>query len=311
MPSIQKPQPLMVDGKPYYTLSSYEPVEVEVTVPFVTDGDVTYAVAMAVAQAGGKAENATDDAWLQENLGVASEAELRAAVRQELEDYNAQMAEQSKADKILQELAGRVVQAIPPATLQETRGYIEQDLSQRLAQSGMTLNDFAMQSGMTMAQLDEMLDAEAEGSAAAQAALDAWASKKQISVSVADLPQALGISQEELQQVLPQLRQAGMLDEVLDGARRNKAAEDAVAASAATYHHETEDEARARIAEMQRLQAEAQAEAARQAERFNLDNAGKGGKAAAPASEAEKDDTPASGLILEDKPKGNGGLFLA
>jgi len=34
---IQKPAPLMIDGRAHYTLSSVEPIKIEVTVPFVTD----------------------------------------------------------------------------------------------------------------------------------------------------------------------------------------------------------------------------------------------------------------------------------
>ena len=44
MANSSKPLPLMADGKPYYTLSSYDPVSVEVLVPLVTDDDIDAAI---------------------------------------------------------------------------------------------------------------------------------------------------------------------------------------------------------------------------------------------------------------------------
>ena len=91
---IQKPAPLMIGGRAHYALSSTDPIEVEVVVPFVTDEEVGFAVASIVRQAGGEASNLQDDAWVSEHFqGIDNGGQLMEAVRLELRQSGIQGAE--------------------------------------------------------------------------------------------------------------------------------------------------------------------------------------------------------------------------
>ena len=52
--TIQKPEPLVIGNKAFYTLTSYGPVDVEVHVVRTTDEEVELAIQTLVREAGGK-----------------------------------------------------------------------------------------------------------------------------------------------------------------------------------------------------------------------------------------------------------------
>ena len=75
---FEKPQPLMVGDKAYYTLSSYDPVQVKVTVPLVTDADVTFALATLLAQMEATPEQLSDHEWFAQHFPVQHDNRIRA-----------------------------------------------------------------------------------------------------------------------------------------------------------------------------------------------------------------------------------------
>lgn len=122
-----KPEPLFIDGHYHYTLSSYEPVEVTLTIPHLTDEEVGYGIAGIVAERGWNDDDLPTDAWIAENVeGINTLAELQQAVREELEQINARYVESTKAGLCAEELARRVEQRIPTESIERARDTVRQ-----------------------------------------------------------------------------------------------------------------------------------------------------------------------------------------
>lgn len=260
MANSSKPLPLMADGKPYYTLSSYDPVSVEVLVPLVTDDDIDFALDAMLAQMGASREELEDPAWVAQTLpGIHDAGELRGFVRDQLTDANANLAEQQKVSACSAGLVERLNQRVPLETVARNRRDGESSLMQQMAQQGLTLDQFLMQMGMTRADYEEMLDAQAHDISQSAAALSAYAREKKLSVADSEIGPLLGIPEDQVNALVMNLRMTGRYNELLDGALQAKALQTAVSECVCTYRHETAAEAQARV-EMVRLARE-QAEA--------------------------------------------------
>lgn len=274
MPDIRKPQPFYVDGKAYYTLSSYDPVSITVNVPYTTDADVEYTLNAAVAQAGGTAQSLADPGWIRAHFdGVDNVDQLRAAIRSEVDAVNRQVAEESKPSRCAEELAKRLNQSVPQQDVDDVRNGLEQAFEIRLSQQGVTLDQFLAQTGGRRSDVSDMFAEQARELAEQQAAIDAYAAKLKIQATDDELPRLLGLGGDQWNQIAAEARSAGRYDDLRDAATRNKAIEQVVSACHCTYHHETPAEAGARVSELQRLEREAQ----RASEAMDLSRAGKGG----------------------------------
>ena len=247
---LVKPDPLIMDGKAHYTLTSYDPVSVEVDVPRTTDEDVTYAMQVTILQAGGGPAQLFDDLWIREHLGVANADELRAEVRNQLDAMNAHLVEEQKAARCADALASRLVQRVPEAQVQQTRQTLSQSFALSLTQNGTTAEEFFMQTGMRREEFEAMLDQQAQTSARHEAAIDAWATQRKITVSDEELPRYLGAQAEDAEKLLREVSAHGQLEQARQAAVRNKAMETVVAECACTYRHQTPEEAAKRAASM-------------------------------------------------------------
>ena len=245
---IQKPAPLMIGGKAHYTLSSTDPIEVEVVVPFVTDEEVGFAVASIVRQAGGEASNLQDDAWVSEHFqGIENGGQLMEAVRLELRQSGIQGAEESKANRCLAALVSRLGQSVPSSDIAETREALEAEIAQQAKEAGLSLDSFLMQQGVSRAQFEDSLDRQAQAEAEVSAALDAFASTRKLTVEDGEFEHYLSIPAKDLEPFVNQARHQGFYDEIRDAALRNKAMETVVAECSCSYHHETKEEAAERV----------------------------------------------------------------
>ena len=253
---IEKPAPLMLGGKAYYTLTSYEPVQTTVTVPRVTEADIDFAVASLLAASGGSEADLDDAAWLKEHTpGVESKDELRAYIRSELQQLNESIVEEQKQTACATELARRLKQAVPQSVLAEVRRGVEMSFAQELAQSGVSLDQFMAQSGATPADLTASLDEQALRIAEQEAALDSFARERKLSVDESEFAQLLGIPAEHFDEFLKQAKAAGQLDHLHDAALHAKAMGVAVSECECTYHHESEEEAAQRVAQVAAMRA--------------------------------------------------------
>ena len=253
----QKPQPLMLGDKAHYTLSSYDPVSIVVDVARTTDDDVNFAIDTMLGQVGATREDLNDPAFLAEHFeDVKSADELYAAARDELEQVNAQYAESQKVGLAVAELTKRLQQAIPTMLLARYLQGVRMNFEQQLAAEGMTVEQFMARSGASRTDIEEMVGAQARQVAEQEAALDAYAREKKLTVDEDEFSHLLGIPAAGIDEVIKQARAAGQYEQLKDAALHAKAAQSVVAECSCTYRHETEEQAKERVARARRLRAE-------------------------------------------------------
>ena len=252
---IDKPLPLMVGNKAYYSLTSYDPVEIEVDVPYTSEEDIQIGIEMTVADLGGTMADLDNPDWVAEHFdGLTTRQQVVAAMRQQVDGMNAQMAEEQKVGKCVEALSARLGQSIPPQHLEQARQAVQMRFTQQLQAEGITPDQFLARSGATMAQLDAMFDQQAHQMCEGDAALSAYAHEKKLKVDEHEYGRLLGLSPDDLKTVMEQARAAGQLDELREAALRSKAAQIVVAECSCTYNHETPEQARRRIAQFRQMQ---------------------------------------------------------
>lgn len=250
----QKPQPLMLGDKAHYTLSSYDPVQVEVEVPFTTDEEVSMTVETILNQMGATTEDLANESWIQEHFeDVKTADELYAAARAQISEMNAQVAAQQKVGQAVAELTKRLQQAIPTMLLARYRQSVMMNFQQQLAAEGLTIEQFMAHSGATQSDINRMLDEQAVRIAEQEAALDAYAREKKLSVDEEEFGTLLGIPSPEVENVIKQAKGAGQYEQLKDAALHAKAARVLVAECDCTYHHESEAQGKARFEQIKRL----------------------------------------------------------
>ena len=264
----QRPQPLMVDGKPFYTLSSYEPVSVTISIPYTTRQDMEFALELACHARGGTPEDLRDPAWVKRNFDMDSPDELRLMLRSFLADSNARAARSELPTLCARELATRLEQSVLKADVARARHALRADFLQRLRDDGHTLEEFLDSTAASEQQLDDMFDREAKATAEEAAALDAFAQRRLVHVEYEELPDLLGMSKHETELAVAEARAAGNYADLRAMARRNKALRIVLDECQCTYRYETEAEAAERERDMDALEGlvshlrEAKAEAA-------------------------------------------------
>ena len=252
---IEKPLPLMVGNKAYYSLTSYEPVEIEVDVPYTSEEDIQIGLEMTIADLGGTMADLDNPEWVAEHFdGLTTRKQVEAAMRQQVDSMNAQMAEEQKIGKCVEALSARLGQSIPPQHLEQARQAVQMRFTQQLQAEGLTPDQFLARSGATPAQMEAMFDQQAHTMCEGDAALSAYAHEKKLKVDEHEYGRLLGLSPDDLQTVMEQARAAGQLDELREAALRSKAAQIVVAECSCTYNHETPEQARRRIAQFRQMQ---------------------------------------------------------
>lgn len=253
---LVKPEPLIIAGRAHYTLTSYEPVTVEVEVPYTSEEDVEYALEGLIAQTGATPENLQDGAWLKENFDVCDLKELRQLVFAQIQAMNADMSEQQKADKCAAALAQRLVQAVPADQISRYVRMVSETLKAQLAQAGNTVERFCLETGLTRTELEQMFYEQARLTAENEAALEAWAENRKLTVADEELPRLLGLPPQEASAFLAEASSRGQLDDIRRAGLRSKALEIVVAECNCTYVHETPSQAAQRVREARARDAE-------------------------------------------------------
>ena len=249
--TIQKPEPLVIGNKAFYTLTSYGPVDVEVHVVRTTDEEVELAIQTLVREAGGTEKDLADPAWVASHFdGLENEQRLREQTRAYLSSLSEDSAEEQKANACLDALAERLCQSVPAAQVSQVKDALFQDIAQQIATTGQPVEAVLAQMGMRPDQLDSMLQSEAVKEAEHEAALDAYASEKKIKVDETELPHLLQLSPTDAQALIARAKAAGQMDQPIDAARRAKALEAVVSECNCTYVQETEAEAKKRLGEV-------------------------------------------------------------
>ena len=236
---LVKSEQLIIDGVAHYTLTSYDPVSIEVDVPPVTDADIDQAMQMSVAQLGGTPASLNDDAWIRENFeGVNNAIELHEALREQMLFMNEQYAEEQKTVRCSIELGRRLMQRVSTKRVSEVRRMIDAMFQASLKADGVTMEQFLAQSGMRRDEFENMLDMRAQSEAETEAALDAWVEHFGMTVEDDELPGLLGIDPEQAEQFLKQMHATGDIKDARTAALRSKALAQVVNECECTYHHE-------------------------------------------------------------------------
>ena len=160
--TIQKPEPLVIGNRAFYTLTSYGPVDVEVRVVRTTDEEVELAVQTLVREAGGTEKDLANPAWVASHFdGLENEQRLREQTRAYLSSLSEDSAEEQKANACLDALAERLCQSVPAAQVSQVKDALFQDIAQQIATTGQPVEAVLAQMGMRPDQLDAMLQNEA------------------------------------------------------------------------------------------------------------------------------------------------------
>ncbi|MEY8437759.1 hypothetical protein AAK967_08485 [Atopobiaceae bacterium 24-176] len=243
---INKPAPLKIGGRYHYTLSSYDPVTITVTVPTVTDTDIEFALE-SVAREHGATGADVNDAWVAANLeGLSTVDELKSALRSQLDHMNSHYAEESKAPLCASELAKRLNQQVPMDEIARYRDQLQQAMRYDAIQQGVDPDQYFAQMGIDQAALDAMFDDRAAQTAGEQAALSAYAAEKKLKVADEEIAGLLGLSPADGEKVIEQARGMGQLEDLRANALNMKAANVVVSECTCTYAHETPAQAEAR-----------------------------------------------------------------
>lgn len=242
----RKPAPLMVGDRPHYTLSSCEPVTVELVVPQVTEADVALALASLVAQAGGSEGSLQDAAWLEAHFGTSDLARIREGVRSQVTDANYDLLDQQRQDACMDALSERLEHSVPADQVAEVRQQVQMNFEAQVQAAGLGLDQFLAQMGTTRLGLDATLNEQAQKLAEQDAALGAFAEARGLRVAEEDYPRLLRLPASRTQALVDRAKAAGQADAVRESALRNRALELVVAECVCTYRHETDEEAAAR-----------------------------------------------------------------
>lgn len=269
---LVKPEPLIIGGRAHFTLTSYDPVDLTILVPYVTDEEIEYACQATVFQAGGTAQDVHNDIWIASHFeGTGGYDGLRQAVANQLREMSAEMAEEEKVSQASSELAERLVQRVPDQLVEQAREYTAQALLMGAAEAGISKDEYLRQIGMTPAMFDNFVDYQARAAAEGEAAVDAWIANRKLTISDEEIPRYLGVMPSDAERLIAQAKAMGQLQDIRDAALRSKALEIIVAEAHCTYEHETKAQAHQRI--QQALQQQAMIESlAQQAQNSAQDN---------------------------------------
>ena len=263
--AIEKPLPMQIGNKYYFTLTSYDPVSITVNVPMVIEEDIDLSLE-EVASSLKTTVAELDDAKVAESFGgnIKSVAELRDSLRSELTGLNAHYAEESKKHLCVEALAKRLGQQIPPRMIAEHAHIMTLQFEAELEREGGSLEAFLQETGMPREVFERRFNEDALRVAEQISALDAYVDEKKLTVADEEVPALLNMPKDEAEDLVRDAREHGAFEELRSAAKRNKAVDVLVASCSCTYHHETPDEAKARLEHYrQMLEAQRELEALR------------------------------------------------
>lgn len=251
MSLIQKPEPLILGNKAMYTLTSYDPVEVEVTVPAVTEEEIDMAIEHMVAEAGGTEKDLDNDAWVAEKFpGVASKDAFRAQMRSTLSSMNTRMAEEQKEQKCIEAITERLCQSVPKSFVDDLIEDMRLSFAHEAIESGMEPDKFLASMGLNEQAFEAMIGEQAKTISEQNAALDAYASEKKLKVSDDEIVRYMRVPADKVEEFFEEAKAAKQLDRLRDAAVRSKAVNSIVAECSCTYNHETPEQTAKRLAEL-------------------------------------------------------------
>ena len=176
-----------------------------------------------------------DDAWVADNFGFETVAELRERISESLTQQKADFLPRLKEDRVLYALLERVTDEAPEAMVEEQEQDLLQEFFQQLQRSGQTYDAYLKANNLTAAQVKDDIKQQAAEVVKQNLALDAWARHFEIACEDADVQaEFIKASADEWESLYNSWKQAGRLHLVREGVLRSKAMNAAVEGAVVT-----------------------------------------------------------------------------
>ena len=192
-----------INPKPELELSDYGSITIKASKEEVTEKEIDERInAMAMRGAVTQPDIITgkpkkvpaiiDDKWVAHNVpGCNTVAQLRESLRAAGEKFKAEQFEATKQKLALAELMKRAQGEIPEETIEAVTDSMIGELSNQLAQQGLTLQDFFVQRKVTLEQMRSDARKQAENNLRQGAVLDAWFKHEGLELQDGDIEAAL------------------------------------------------------------------------------------------------------------------------
>ena len=176
-----------------------------------------------------------DDAWVADNFGFETVAELRERISESLTQQKADFLPRLKEDRVLYALLERVTDEAPEAMVEEQEQDLLQEFFQQLQRSGQTYDAYLKANNLTAAQVKDDIKQQAAEIVKQNLALDAWARHFEIACEDCDVQaEFIKASADEWESLYNSWKQAGRLHLVREGVLRSKAMNAAVEGAVVT-----------------------------------------------------------------------------
>ncbi len=176
-----------------------------------------------------------DDAWVADNFGFETVAELRERISESLTQQKADFLPRLKEDRVLYALLERVTDEAPEAMVEEQEQDLLQEFFQQLQRSGQTYDAYLKANNLTAAQVKDDIRQQAAEVVKQNLALDAWARHFEIACEDCDVQaEFIKASADEWESLYNSWKQAGRLHLVREGVLRSKAMNAAVESAVVT-----------------------------------------------------------------------------
>ncbi len=176
-----------------------------------------------------------DDAWVADNFGFETVAELRERISESLTQQKADFLPRLKEDRVLYALLERVTDEAPEAMVEEQEQDLLQEFFQQLQRSGQTYDAYLKANNLTAAQVKDDIKQQAAEIVKQNLALDAWARHFEIACEDCDVQaEFIKASADEWESLYNSWKQAGRLHLVREGVLRSKAMNAAVESAVVT-----------------------------------------------------------------------------
>ena len=206
-----------------YTLTSYEPVSITVTIPHVTPDDVEEAMYAMAGEKDGNSEDAMSPAWVKKNLGFDSINAFRKEASKVAQERIEEEAFGTCAELVSGELGKRLVGEPDEELYKSVREDAALRLKLQLDDMRMSLRAYIERTGTTIEDLNAALDLQANVMAHEQAAIAAYAAENNIVADPVEWPQLLGVPEEELPNFILRAKGMGRYEALCMAATNSKA----------------------------------------------------------------------------------------
>lgn len=165
-----------------------------------------------------------DDAWVADNFGFGTVAELRERISESLAQQKADYLPRLKEDRVLYALLDRVNDEAPEAMAEEQEQELLQEFFKQLQRSGQTYDAYLKANDLTADQVKDDIKQQAAEIVKQNLALDAWARHFALTCDESDIQaEFIKASADEWESLYENWKQTGRLHLIREGVLRTKA----------------------------------------------------------------------------------------